>query len=130
MRNLLLFLIASVAAAGQDQPQFAGTWEGRFAGRVFCVLTLHQEGEIGGMLSPGTIELDDDGNLIGAHASESAEALPIQNAQVEGRLLRFEAKDDDNDLLRFELRLSSQGKAELRIVGLPMKPIAMTIRGK
>jgi hypothetical protein len=125
MRNLLLLFFAAGLSAGQDQPSFAGVWEGRFGDRVFCVLTVREEGGIEGTLSPGTIELNDDGDLIDAKPSESGKPYPIERTRVEGRRLLFEAKDGDDDVLRFELRLLGDGKAELRVVGLPMKPIAM-----
>jgi len=127
MRNLLLFLIASVAAAA-DVPQFSGTWEGRFAGRVFCVLTLDAPDGRSGAISPGTIELDDEGALIDAQPAESGSSHPIENVQIEGPRLRFEARDSEDDLLRFELRVVNGESAELRIIGLPIKPIPMARR--
>jgi hypothetical protein len=126
MRNLLLLFFATGLAADQDRPSFAGVWEGRFRDRVFCVLTVREEGGIAGTLSPGTIELNDDGELSDARPSDRKSAYPIQRARVEARRLLFEVKDDEDDVLRFELRLLGGGTAELRIVGLPMKPIAMT----
>jgi hypothetical protein len=137
-----LALALSISAAffcamlpGQEktaQQTFAGTWEGKFKGAVFCVLKLEAADKISGTLSPGKITVNDDGDITEAQPSDpSGKDLPILNPKIEGGNLSFDWKDSDDDALKFEMKITGEGEAELRLTGAndhPIKPILLRRR--
>lgn len=129
---LILWAAFFVLPAAQDsktQKAFAGTWEGKFKGKVFCVLKLETGPSISGTFSPGRISVDNDGDITEAEPSDSTSSrssLPILHPKLENSKLSFEWKeDDDQEVSRFEMKLTGQAEAELQVVGInnPIKPI-------
>jgi hypothetical protein len=115
-------------ALAAEETKFAGTWEAKSGDKVFLVLKLKAGEKISGTLNAGSIHLDDDGNLLEAGPVEDREA-PIFFARAEGDKLEFDFQDDDDEVMHFELKLTAENKAELRIVDkhLPkMKGFALT----
>jgi hypothetical protein len=135
---LVLSMIAGVPAVlsaqdNQAQKAFAGTWEGKFKGAVFCVLKLEAGEKIAGTLSPGQITVNDDGDITDAQQSEpepSGKELPILNPRIEDGKLSFDWKDTDDDTSKFELKITGEGEAELRLIGAGdhIKPIVLRRR--
>ena len=132
MRRLLdiLFMLASAwtmpALAGQQH--FAGTWEAKYKDQVFIRLTLQENDGVTGTLSGGNIQANDDGEIT--EASGGGQELPITNTRREAPdKLTFDWKDSDNETLKFTLRLTRDGEAELRFDSLPegakLKPIPL-----
>jgi hypothetical protein len=118
------------AQEGKTQKAFSGTWEGKFKGTVFCVLKLEAGSPISGMLSPGRISVNDDGDITEAEPSNPeppGKDFPILNPKVEDGKLSFEWKEGeaDNETMKFEMKLTGESEAELRFVGIdnPVKPI-------
>jgi hypothetical protein len=71
------------------------------------------------------INADANGDLQEPESTDRSEPpSPILNAKLEGDTLRFEMKDDD-DVLKFEMKLLGNGRAEVRILDspVPIKPI-------
>ena len=133
MFSLWLFILCAtfcVLPAGQDskgQKAFAGTWEGKFKGKVFCVLKLETDPSISGTFSPGRISVDNDGEITEAEPSTPpGSSFPILHPKLQNSQLSFEWKeDDDQEVLRFEMKLTGQAEAELHLVGIdnPIQPI-------
>jgi hypothetical protein len=109
----LIGLWGLVLAAGETK--FAGTWEAKTGDKVFLVLKLQTGDKISGTLNAGSIHLDEDGNLLEAGPVEDRES-PIFFARADGDKLEFDFQDDDNEVMHFELKLTAEDKAELRIV--------------
>jgi hypothetical protein len=112
---LALFLLLSGTALAAGDAKFAGTWQAAAGDKVFLVLKLQQGAKISGTLNAGSISIDDEGNLkeagpVGDHES------PIFFARAEGDKLEFDFQDEDDEVMHFELKLTSAGSAELRIV--------------
>ena len=143
MLNRSKFVLALLTIAGllavlfaqenQAQKAFAGTWEGKFKGAVFCVLSLQAGEKIAGTLSPGQITVNDDGDITKAQPSEpepSGKELPILNPKIDDRKLSFDWKDSDDDTSKFELKITGEGEAELRLIsaGDHIKPIVLRRR--
>jgi hypothetical protein len=120
---LVLFATSGLAPSQERISRFAGTWEAKWNGAVFCVLTLVEDAKVTGtILSPGSIRVNHDGDLIAAEPNRTGETLPLLNAVINGRALSFEFKPDD-ETERLVFTLTDDGKADLQWVGLPMKPI-------
>jgi hypothetical protein len=115
-RKVLACLFALPAGLiAQDPRAYAGVWEAKFHDSVFCVLRIENSDRISGTLSAGSISLNDDGELIAAEGSEKD--YPILNPKLYGDRLTFDWKDEsDNSALKFEVKLTGEGKADLRIV--------------
>ncbi len=130
MKPALLVLFA-LALIGQDTPakKFAGTWEARFHGAIFCVLKIQAGDKLAGSMTSMDIGVDNEGNLTTAQAKD--EAFPILKPAIENDGLTFEWTDDPNeDALKFELKLTGNHEAQLRFVtnpeGVKIKPFTFT----
>jgi hypothetical protein len=131
MRSSVLFplaLLACLPLAGQDaeaQKKFAGTWEAKFKDKVICTIRLKAGDEISGETVACNINVDANGDLQEPESNQQPdEPSPILNAKLHGDTLAFEEKDGE-DILKFEMKLTGDGQAELRILNAPVavKPI-------
>jgi len=99
--------------------KFAGTWEAKAGDKVFLVLKLLPDekasDKIRGTLNAGSIAMDDEGNLLEAGPVQDHEA-PIFFARADGDKLEFDFQDDDNEVMHFELKLTAENQAELKII--------------
>jgi hypothetical protein len=130
MKPAVLLLLA-VALLGEDtsSKNFAGTWEARFHGAVFCVLKIQPGEKLTGTMTSVDIGVDNEGNLTTAEAKD--EAFPILKPAIENDSLTFEWTDDPNeDPLKFEMKLTGKQEAQLRFVtapeGVKIKPFSFT----
>lgn len=131
MRRLmaaLLPLLACLPLAAQDsqaQNKFAGAWEAKFKDKVICTIRLRAGETISGETAGCNINVDANGDLKEPEdADRPDQPSPVLNPKIQGQTLTFEEKEDD-DVLKFELKLVGEGQAELRILDAPMaiKPI-------
>jgi len=130
MRKLviaLLPLLACLPLAAQDaaaQKKFAGTWEAKFKDKVICTIRVQAGEQISGEMADCSISVDGNGDLQESESTDHDRPEPMLNPKLQGDILSFESKDDD-DVLKFEMKLVGDGKAELRILSAPMpvKPI-------
>jgi len=124
----LLPLLAFLPLVGQDaeaRKKFAGTWEARFKDKVICTIRLKAGDQITGEAEACNINVDANGDLQEPESTGQADTpSPILNAKLHGDTLTFEEKDGD-DVLKFEMKLVGDGRAELRILDAPVavKPI-------
>jgi hypothetical protein len=110
-----LLVLGSVGAWAQPA-KFEGTWEAALEGKVFLVLKVQAGQKISGTLNAGSITLTDEGELVKAEPVEDKEA-PFFFAKAEGDKLEFDYQDQgDDEIMHFELKLTDEGAAELRIV--------------
>jgi hypothetical protein len=133
---ILIFSIALFGAGallGQDTSakKFAGTWEARFNGDVFCVLKIQSGDKLSGSMSAVDIGVDKDGNLSSAQAKD--ERFPILRPSIEDNSLTFEWTDDpQEEPLKFEMKMTGKQEAQLRFVsapeGIKIKPFTFTRR--
>src|ERR1700722_9546484 len=113
--RLAAALCLTFALLGQDTPakKFAGTWEARFNGAVFCVLKIQPGDKLTGSMSAVDIGVDGEGNLSSAQAKE--EEFPILRPSLGNDSLIFEWTADPNeDPLKFEMKLTGKQEAQLR----------------
>ena len=130
--SLLVFWLAicgSRLLPAQDagsQQRFAGTWEARFKEKVICTITLETGKTVAGAMHACQINVNSDGELIEAGASQDSEDKPdpILNPKIRGHVLAFEVQDDEQPL-KFELKLTGAAQSELQILNAPapVKPI-------
>jgi hypothetical protein len=127
-RIALAFLVSVPVLIAQDPNEYAGVWEAKFHDSIFCVLRIETGARISGTVSVGSIRLNEDGELIEAEGSEKD--YPILNPKLYDDKLTFDWKDDSDDpAMKFEMKLTGGGKADLRLVfaGYPnIKPWKLT----
>ena len=119
-----LFLLSSLTLPAQDPgagARFAGTWEARWKDLVICTIRLKPGTPPTGETEACSIHVDENGNLQEPEEMDhSGTPTPILNVKLTGDILTFEEKDDD-EVIRFEMRLVGDGKAELRFPGAPVR---------
>ena len=123
----LLPLLACLPLGAQDaeaQKKFAGTWEAKFKDKVICTIRVKAGEQISGEMADCSISVDGNGDLQEPESTDHDKPEPMLNPKLQGDTLNFESKDDD-DVLKFEMKLVGDAKAELRILEAPMpiKPI-------
>ena len=125
---VLLPLLACLPLGAQDaeaQKKFAGTWDAKFKDKVICTIRVNPGEQISGEMADCSISIDGNGDLQESESTDHADKPePMLNPKLQGDTLSFENKDGD-DVLKFEMKLVGEGKAELRILEAPMpvKPI-------
>jgi len=123
----LLTLLAGLPLAAQDaeaQKKFAGTWEAKFKDKVICTIRVKAGEQVSGEMADCNISVDGNGDLQESESTQHDTPEPMLNPRVQGDTLSFESKDD-NDVVKFEMKLIGEGKAELKILDPPVavKPI-------
>jgi LssY C-terminus len=98
---------------------YAGTWQGKFQGKVFVTLTLQkQAGALTGTISHTTVQLDNNGELTGA--TQDAGSDPITDVKLDSDALHFASEDTaSQDTTQYEMKLSGADEAQLQIVAVP-----------
>jgi hypothetical protein len=126
MRRFLFalpFLLACLPLAAQDaeaQKKFAGAWEAKFKDKVICTIRLKAGDGISGETDACSINVYANGELQEPESNERPDTpSPILNAKLHGDTLTFEEKDGD-DVLKFEMKLTGDGQAELKILDAPV----------
>ncbi len=112
-------------AAATDQKRFAGVWEAKVNGKVVCTIRVKTVDPISGETAACNISVDGNGDLQEPQSSEpSDDVTPMNAPKVTGDTLSFEERDN-NDVIKFELKIVGEGHAELKILDAPMsiKPI-------
>jgi hypothetical protein len=110
---------------GEAQKRFAGTWEAKWKDKVVCTITLKAGVQISGEMFACSFQADAKGDLQEPESTGPAgPPAPILNAKLQGDTLSFQEKDDD-DVVKFEMKLIGEGRAELKILDAPVliKPI-------
>ena len=123
----LLTLLAGLPLAAQDaeaQKKFAGTWEAKFKDKVICTIRVKAGEQVSGEMADCNISVDGNGDLQESESTQHDTPEPMLNPRVQGDTLSFESKDY-NDVVKFEMKLIGEGKAELKILDPPVavKPI-------
>jgi len=134
MAKLLIALLAlATFPSGAEQTdvrnKFVGTWEARWQEKVICTIRLRFGEPLSGETRACNIHVGASGDLEEPETTERSDGppAPILNPKLNGETLTFEERDD-SDVIRFEMRLIGDGKAELSFPGAPVRinPIPFT----
>ncbi len=114
-RLILAVCMTGVLNAQSGAPPVAGSWSAQFQGHTFIRLELQSSsGAVTGGMSLGDIEVDRQG--APRRVGEAPRDLtPIFDVSARDAVLTF-ARRDGTDIDRFELRLTGEGRAELRFL--------------
>ena len=128
-RLLVLFWMTFLPLAAEDadlRQRFAGTWEARFKGTVFCTIKLKAGERITGATYACSIHVNQAGELEEPQPSDDPDTPePLLSPEIEGDTLSFEMADESDVHLKMSLKLVGDGAAELRFLNAPVeiKPI-------
>jgi hypothetical protein len=134
MRKLpisILFLIALASLAlAQDadaQKRFTGTWVAKVHDKVVCTIKLEAAQTITGAMHACQFNVDGDGELKEPDAPRDDDMPePMLDPKIQGETLSFGMTDEDGGPpVKFELQLTGDRQAELRLLDTPIavKPI-------
>jgi len=124
-----LALSGLLAANAQTDARnkFVGAWEAKWKDKVICTIRLRSGDPISGETQACAFRADANGDLLEPETTEPSDGspTPILNAKLNGEALTFE-EQEDGDVIRFEMKLVGEGKAELRFLNTPVRinPIA------
>ena len=136
MRKLRVFILllpfaAFVFAQGTaTQKRFAGTWEAKFKDKVICTINLEAANPLSGTMRACNINVNGEGELIKPEESDD-KTDPMLDPKLQGDTLSYSVKDaDGGEPMKFELKLTGEGRAELTFVNAPVhiKPIGFEKR--
>lgn len=129
MRTWLILCTLAMAClplCADEQQRFAGTWEAKFKGTVFCTIQLKAGEKISGETHACSIHVNEEGDLEEPKPAEDPDTPePILKPEIEGDTLHFEMADNSDSRLKMELKLVGEGQAELLFLNAPVhiKPI-------
>lgn len=113
-------LLATVTAVAAQKPtsmqSFAGTWNAKFQGNTFTTLKLTlKDNQISGSMTGSNINLDKDGNLTSAEATDDKDQ--ISGVKLAGDTLFFTTtNEDDGDVIHWKMRLTNDREGELLLL--------------
>jgi len=127
--GLAVLLVSGFLTFGDTQEdRYVGEWRGAYRGKVFVVLKLENKKGLRGSLGSGQIHVGEDG-LIDEVGEEAGEPRPLIDVKLVGEKLSFRCKDSDGEIDHYEMKLTGESSAELRLllVGLPeaVKPFTL-----
>jgi hypothetical protein len=127
LRLLCAFAVFTAAVAAEDAAAFAGTWKGEHAGKTYLLLSVASGAPMKIALSTSHIRVGENGEIEEIDGPvENDEALV--EAKLDGAVLRFKTRQDDDSVMEYEMTLAEGGTiALLKIVGAPeaVKPFRL-----
>ena len=130
--NIVWLALTGLSAAAEQsdaRSKFVGTWEAKWKEKVICTIRLKSGDPIAGETQACDFRVDANGDLLEPETTEQSDgsSMLILNTKLNGEALTFE-EQDDSEVIKFELRLVGEGKAELRLLNAPVRinPIAFT----
>jgi hypothetical protein len=128
LRIFVVLLPLALLALPQDggvPKRFAGRWEAKFEDKAICTINLEVANPVSGNMHACNVNVNEDGDLIEPEGSDD-KTDPILDPKLQGDTLSYSVKDEDGgEPLKFELKLTGEGRAELTFLNAPvkMKPI-------
>jgi len=126
LRRLAAALIVAATAHAQDVERFAGKWQAERNGEVYLVLTIAAGSPFQITLTTADIHVDETGEISEIRGKAEHEERVLESRIEDGRLL-FRTEQSSGDIIRYELRVESDGTALLRLVNEPdwVKPFRL-----
>ena len=129
--GLSIALFSPIVAPGQkNNPSaaakaFLGTWQATHGGKVYAIIKLDDAHGLAGSMSLGQIKSDDTGEITEVE-EEAHDGSQLTAFKFEDNRLSFEWKDSD-DTTRFEMKVTGERTAEVRIVAdpAPLRPFRL-----
>lgn len=106
------------ATTVSDLERFVGTWRHRTQGQPILVLTLTMDrGKPAGTVTAYPVNRDESGE-----PAKPTRQWRITGGAVDGETLTLSGTDDEERVMQFALRLTSDREAKFKVVGAPPPP--------
>jgi hypothetical protein len=125
--GLVVAILLSATAAAQETAAFAGIWKGENAGRTYLLLSVTPGPSWKIALSTSHIRVGEDGEIEEVDGPVENDEQFIES-KLEGGILRFKTRHDDDSIMEYEMTLAEGGTVGLlKIVGAPdvVKPFRL-----
>lgn len=128
-RGCVLLLLSTLVLAGsaytKEVGRFAGTWKGEHAGKMYLVMTITAGTPLKLFISTAVIRVNENGVISEVEGPVEHEETVLES-RIDGGVLRFKAKQDDGDIVDYEMRLEANGSALLTLLEPPnVKPFRL-----
>ena len=126
----LLSLLMPMIPAETSRPIFSGVWVAEFKGTPYLTLEIKQKGSLTGAISTGSVNADADGN-VSEVVEPAGQMRQIRDARIDrtGKLV-FVTKEGGGQETEFEMGLTEDGKASLKIAGMPINPFPLVKKAR
>lgn len=116
--------------AETSRPIFSGVWVAEFKGTPYLTLEIKQKGSLTGAISTGSVNADADGN-VSEVVEPAGQMRQIRDARIDrtGKLV-FVTKEGGGQETEFEMGLTEDGKASLKIAGMPINPFPLVKKAR
>ncbi len=134
MQRYSLFLLAIFSLlpmpAKTSRPLFAGLWVAEFKGTPYLALEIKQKGSLTGAISTGSVNADAEGN-VSEVVEPAGQMRRIYDARIDrtGRLV-FVTKESGGQETEYQMGLTEDGKASLKIAGMPVNPFPLVKKAR
>jgi len=111
IQPFVLVITLAMCLVHAANPPIEGTWEGTREGVKAATLTVRQtDGILGGSVIFYIIRDNGDGSRNG----QALPAQPLTAVEWDGHTLRFSVERPDGAAIPFEMRITGEGRGELR----------------
>ena len=126
----LLSLLMPMIPAETSRPIFSGVWVAEFKGTPYLTLEIKQKGSLTGAISTGSVNADADGN-VSEVVEPAGQMRKIRDARIDrtGKLV-FVTKEGGGQETEYEMGLTEDGKASLKIAGMPINPVPLVKKAR
>jgi hypothetical protein len=125
--GLIVAILVAGTAAAQEAASFSGTWKGEHAGKTYLLLSVTSGTPLKIALSTSHIRVGENGEIEAVDGPVENDEKLLEST-LEGAVLRFKTRQDDNSIMEYEMTLAEGGAvALLKIVGAPdvVKPFRL-----
>ena len=130
-RTFVLLPLAALLLAGstsaQNETSFAGSWKGEHAGKTYLVMTIGAGSPLKISISSAEVTIDEKSGEISKIEGPAEHEETVLESHFDGDRLRIKTRQDDGDVVDYEMRLQGKTAATLTILGVPanVKPFRL-----
>jgi hypothetical protein len=122
---LLATLALASSACAQEAGRFVGTWKAEYAGKTYVVMTIAAGTPLKLSISTAVVRVNENGEISEVEGPVEHEETVLES-KIDAGVLRFKARQDDGDIVDYELRLEGDRSALLTLLEPPnVKPFRL-----
>jgi hypothetical protein len=122
---LLATLMLSGSACAQESGGFAGTWKAEQSDKTYLVITISPGPSLKLSISTAVVRVDKNGEISEVRGPVQHQETVLE-PKIDVGVLRFKARQDDGDVVDYEMRLEGDSSALLTLLEHPdVKPFRL-----
>jgi len=128
-RRFVLLMLATLILAGstcaQEPGRFAGSWKAEQAGKTYLVMTITAGTQLKLSIFTAVVRVGEDGEISAVDGPAEHEETVLES-KIDAGVLRIKARQDDGDVVDYEMRLDGDSSALLTLLEPPnVKPFRL-----